>query len=191
MESVAGGAAIVLIVDDDPEILRSMQRVLGGSGYQLLIESDPLRAQHVIQTTRLDAVVSDIDMPGLNGLDLMLCVKQLQPRTARILVSGGRTVQVAIRALNDGAAHRYIAKPFDPDELRATLASTLANQRALGGLVEHVETAAEHLVRAARHRGADKGRIDATDPLYALEPERVRSLAEGTGLEHLLNITAD
>ena len=187
MESVTESPAIVLIVDDDPEILRSMQRVLGGTGYRVLIESDPLRARTVVQNTRLDAVVSDIDMPGLDGLDLMLCVKQLQPRTARILVSGGRTLQVAIRALNDGAAHHYIAKPFDPDELRATLASTLASQRALGGLVEHVETAAVHGVRAARHRGA----VEANGPLYELDPERVRSLAGGTGLEHLLNIAAD
>ncbi len=125
----------ILLVDDDPELRTALRRELGISGYRCHEAADAAEAMEVLQTVDIAAVVSDFDMPGVNGLDLLQRVRICHPETFRVLLTGGTDVHIAARALNEGAAHRFLLKPWDRVDLRGILEVGLHARRdaARGG----------------------------------------------------------
>jgi len=127
----------ILICDDDPEIRASMRRTL--TRYHVTEVASPAEALTVLRVARFDAVVSDFSLgTSADGLDLLQTVRVLWPETVRFLVTGNVDVQVAIRALNEGAVHRYFLKPWDDDKLTGALEIALRSRAhrqipALGG----------------------------------------------------------
>ena len=93
----------------------------------------------VLRIAQFDAVLSDFNLgEGADGLDLLQTVRVLWPETVRLLVTGNTDVQVAIRALNEGAVHRYFLKPWDDDKLNGALEIALRTRfqrpaHAVGG----------------------------------------------------------
>src|SRR5689334_19222612 len=105
----------ILICDDDAEVRASMRRSL--NRYHVTEASSPAEAMSVLRIAQFDAVVSDFNLgEGADGLDLLQTVRVLWPETVRLLVTGNTDVQVAIRALNEGAVHRYFLKPWDDEK---------------------------------------------------------------------------
>jgi DNA-binding response OmpR family regulator len=111
----------VLLVDDDPEIRAALRRALRGSEYQVIEAPDGETGLAVFRTNPIDIVISDYEMPGMDGLDLLQRVRLQHPRVLRILLTGRADVQVAMRALNEGAANRMLLKPWDQVDLVGTL----------------------------------------------------------------------
>jgi adenylate cyclase len=110
----------ILICDDDPEIRAAMRRTL--SRYHVTEASSPADAMSVLRIAQFDAVVSDFNLgTAADGLELLQTVRVLWPETVRLLVTGDPDVQVAIRALNEGAVHRYFLKPWDDEKLTGAL----------------------------------------------------------------------
>jgi adenylate cyclase len=110
----------ILICDDDPEIRSAMRRTL--RDYEIVEASSSREALDMLKTRRFDAIVSDFTMgAGADGLDLLQLAKVEYPDMVRFLVTGNRDLDVAVRAVNEGAVHRYFLKPWSDDKLRAAL----------------------------------------------------------------------
>jgi DNA-binding NtrC family response regulator len=113
-------AAAILICDDDPDIRAAMRRTL--RGYEIEEASSPREAIDVLKTRKFDAIVSDYSMDSdSDGLDLLQHARVQYPNTVRFLVTASRDLDVAMRAVNEGAVDRYFLKPWNDDRLRSAL----------------------------------------------------------------------
>ena len=119
----------VLIVDDEQSIRQIVAIALRHEGYDVVIAEDGKMATKELETNPVDVVVSDIKMPGLDGLDMLRFSREHCPETAVILMTAYTSTESAIEALRLGA-YDYISKPFEIDDLVATVERAL-ERRAL------------------------------------------------------------
>ena len=113
-------AEAILICDDDPDIRAAMKRTL--RGYDLTEAGSPREAIDAMKAKKFDAIVSDYSLDAdSDGLDLLQHVRVQHPDMVRFLVTANRELDVAVRAVNEGAVHRYFLKPWDDDKLRDAL----------------------------------------------------------------------
>ncbi|MEJ2661287.1 MAG: sigma-54 dependent transcriptional regulator [Desulfobacteraceae bacterium] len=118
----------IVIIDDEPITLKRLRRSLEKEGYRIAAFSSPQRALKHLEGTACDLVISDIQMPGMSGLDLMAKVRGLNPQVEFILITGYASFDGAVEATKEGAFH-YLAKPFTPDQLRQRVAQALSQVR--------------------------------------------------------------
>src|SRR5262245_1254914 len=116
--------ASILVVDDEPVVQDAVRWLLRAQGYDVDTVGNGEEALSRIAQQEFDVVVSDIKMPGLNGLDVLERSRALKPNLSVILMTGYASVETAIEALRLGAAD-YLRKPFELDDL------TLSVERAL------------------------------------------------------------
>ena len=120
----------ILICDDDPDIRSAMARTL--RGYEVVQVSSPTEAIARLKTRDFDAVISDFSLGAeRDGLDILQHVRVTAPDTIRFLVTGNRDIEVAARAVNEGACHRFFTKPWGDDKLRDALDILLRSRRPL------------------------------------------------------------
>ena len=118
----------ILICDDDADIRAAMRRTL--RGYEVVESSSPREALELLRGRRFDAIVSDFSLGAdTDGLDLLQLVKVQYPQVIRFLVTGNREIEVAVRAVNEGAVHRFFQKPWNEDQLRQALEIVLHARR--------------------------------------------------------------
>jgi two-component system probable response regulator PhcQ len=116
----------LLIVDDEPAILKALQRIVRDDGYKVLTALDAEEALRLVASESVDIVLSDMDMPGMTGLDLMVRLRRNHPSAVRLLLTGRGTLAAAVGAINDGEVYRFMTKPWDIDELREVLRQAAA-----------------------------------------------------------------
>src|SRR5438552_7153277 len=112
----------ILIVDDDPALLQALPQVLylRLDGIEVHTSDSALEALKLIREYNYDAIVSDIRMPGMDGLELLEKIQELRPDTPTLLITGHGEHDLAVRALR-GGAYDFIQKPIDRDYLVAAL----------------------------------------------------------------------
>lgn len=111
---------VILICDDDPEIRRAVRRAL--REYEVIEAGTPRQALDALKARPFDAVLCDYGLKAeTDGLDLLQHVRLVYPDTARFLLTGTNDIEVAARAINEGAVQRYFSKPWDEEKLRAAL----------------------------------------------------------------------
>ena len=110
----------ILFVDDEERILRSLALQFRRE-YEVLTESDPLRALERLKSERVQIIVSDQRMPQMSGAELLAQARQIAPDTLRILLTGYSDLDAAVEALNSGGIFRYLTKPWDQQEMAFTL----------------------------------------------------------------------
>jgi putative two-component system response regulator len=115
----------VLCVDDEPVILHILRRLLEVQGFEAVVCSDPQEAVAGFGDGDFDVVITDIHMPGMDGLALMRALRERQPDLPVVVVTGQGTVDTAIQALREGATGMLV-KPFTGEELLGEV------RRALG-----------------------------------------------------------
>ena len=121
----------ILICDDDPDIRKAMRRTL--RGYEVTETASPREAIDALKADAFDAIVSDFSLEAdSDGLDLLQHVKVSYPAMIRFLVTGNREIEVTTRAINEGSVHRYFAKPWDDEKLRAALEILLRSRHGTG-----------------------------------------------------------
>ena len=125
----------ILILDDEPSVLAALRRTLRAAFPQddVVIEAfdEPELAVHRAGEQDFDVVISDYRMPGLNGADVLQLVKGLQPDAIRIVVSATTEILDIVAAVNRAEVFRYLAKPWDQEELVATVMEGLARRDQL------------------------------------------------------------
>jgi len=100
----------VLVVDDDPELVRAHERLLLRAGYVVETAADGVQAVERIKAGNLDAVISDIAMPGMDGLALLKAAREIDLDLPILLVTAEPSVSTAAEAVHHGA-FRYLIKP--------------------------------------------------------------------------------
>lgn len=120
----------VLIIDDEEAARYGLSRALSNIGYVLDEAEDGVAALARIETFRPDVIVSDINMPGMDGLSLLQHVNSTPEPPLVVLITAYGSEDIAIRALRAGA-HNYVSKPFEVEELRLIVAGALDKQRLL------------------------------------------------------------
>jgi DNA-binding response OmpR family regulator len=116
----------VLVVDDDPRVVATLSDVLRLKGYTVDIASDGPEALERVREARPHVVLLDVSLPTMNGLEVLLCIRQLDPTVGVIMVSGICDEVTIRRALTLGAAE-YLVKPMKLQELERTLEHALKN----------------------------------------------------------------
>lgn len=116
-----GGPWTVLCVDDESNILSALRRVLRAAGYQVLLATGGDAALETMRGWPVDAVISDMRMPGMDGAALLEQVHAGWPQAVRILLTGQADMNSTVAAINRGRILRYLAKPWDEPELLATV----------------------------------------------------------------------
>ena len=116
---------VILVVDDDQSFRRVMEYQLGEDGHRVLTASSSASALEQLKSSPVDVLISDVRMPGGDGMELLTRVKALQPELPIIMLTAHGTINAAVEAMQKGAAD-YLTKPFTREQLRIALAKTLS-----------------------------------------------------------------
>lgn len=120
--------AHLLIVEDNELVRDALQAQLGQAGYTVTTANDGLQAQSILQTQRFDAVVLDLGLPGVDGLEVLRWVRQRLAALPVLILTARDELNDRVLGLNDGADD-YMTKPFDLAELQARLQAMLRRAR--------------------------------------------------------------
>lgn len=120
----------VLIVEDDDAVASLYRRVLARPDYQLYRACDGDEAVSLVESTPFDAIVSDLAMPGMNGIALLRSVRNHDRDVPIVIVTGKPDVDSAITAVECGAL-RYLLKPVSIQELRDTVSQAIGMMEQL------------------------------------------------------------
>ena len=118
------GGARILVVDDDPAARRLLVRILDKGGHYAEAAADIASASALLEKAHFDLVMTDLDMPGGSGFELIESLAGRSPMIATILATGRGSTQVASDALMSGA-YGYLSKPFMQDEVHITVLNAL------------------------------------------------------------------
>lgn len=147
---------ILLLVDDEPNVLNALGRVLRPDGYQILRAESGEAAIHLLENSKVGVIVSDQRMPGMSGVEFLHCAKQLHPNTVRMVLSGYTDLKSVTDAINEGAVYKFLTKPWEDDQLRASIREAFGHYELRAEntrLAEELAAAYENLARA-------KGRLE-------------------------------
>lgn len=174
----------VLLVDDEPNILRALKRTLGDLQAELITAGDGAQALAVLRTRRIDVLVADIDMPQLDGLELVRAVRRESAQTYRILMTGAATMDRTIRAINDGEVLRFFTKPLEPaafhEEMKALVERVIRQRRDGGQETRKARRDALYGWLAERFPGAE--RVErAADGAVEIDVAQLREAMAGAG----------
>ena len=118
----------VLLVDDDPNVLHCLGRLLQNQPYQLYTARSGEEALRMLNSRRVDVVVSDERMPGMSGSDLLAWVASNAPDVVRIMLTGYASVETMLRAINEGGVCYVFTKPCNEAHLAITIRRALENK---------------------------------------------------------------
>ena len=112
--------AHLLIVDDDPNTLASLSRAFRLEGHDATVCDNATRAVELLRTETFDLILSDVVMPGKNGLELLEDLKKSGLKTPIVLISGQANIEMAVKATKLGALD-FLEKPLSTDKLLVTV----------------------------------------------------------------------
>jgi two-component system probable response regulator PhcQ len=168
----------LLIVDDEPAILKALQRIVRDEGYRVFTALDAEEALRLVASESVDVVLSDMDMPGMSGLDLMVRLRRNHASVVRLLLTGRGTLAAAVGAINDGEVYRFMTKPWDIDELREVLrqaATRAMKNRATAQANEQGTGDRTTRLGALEREHPGITAVNLTRGIYLVEPSRLRS----------------
>jgi DNA-binding response OmpR family regulator len=119
----------VLVVDDDPVILRLLEVNFGLGGYDVLVAGDASSALELARRSRPDVVVTDVMMPTMSGLELLAALREGEAtQSIPVLLVSARAQLDDIQAGLDAGADGYVTKPFEPLDLVDRVGAVLAGR---------------------------------------------------------------
>lgn len=122
--------ATVLIIDDEDVIRAILQRKLELSGYSVVTAASAEEAAKYLAVTEFDLVLTDINMPGRSGIEILGQIREQYPHTAVILVTAVSDADTAIAAMKSGA-YDYLVKPFNLEEVALSIERALEKRQLL------------------------------------------------------------
>jgi len=111
------GRARVLVVDDEPVVVDVLRDVLGRDGHEVEVAPDGVTGRGLLARARWDALLLDVMLPDVDGLEMLSWVREHDPDLAVVVITAFGTVEHAVLAMKSGAFH-YVTKPFRNDEVR-------------------------------------------------------------------------
>jgi two-component system NtrC family sensor kinase len=112
---------IVLVIDDDEHVRTSLSRLLGSAGYAILTAEGGEEALQILAGKPVQLVISDQNMPGMSGIDLLKVVRERYPHVLRMMLTADEDPETIVRSINEGEVYRFIRKPWDNVSLLTTV----------------------------------------------------------------------
>lgn len=158
----------VLIVDDEPDVIRGFERIFSGEPFRILSATSGEEALRVFQEKHPEVVVMDLRMPGMDGLQTLRAMRRQEPRTLVVLMTAYGTTQTVIEAMKAGA-YEYIQKPFNIDKIRQVVRDAV---RAAAGMRQVVTY--QPLLQEEEHAAGIIGKSEAMQEVF----KRIGQVAE-------------
>lgn len=131
---------VVAIIDDEPMVTQSIKNFLAlETDYDVLVYNSPQAALESLKDRTVDVIISDYLMPDINGIDLLLQLKEMQPQATRILLTGYADKENAIKAINDVGLYQYIEKPWENEDLKLIIRNGIEKRVLLRRLADKVQ----------------------------------------------------
>lgn len=147
----------LLIIDDETDILKALRRQFR-QNYTIHLASSAAEGYQIMTQVPIQVIISDQRMPGMSGVEFFDQVKNEFPDAIRLLLTGYADIQSVIAAINDGHVFRYIAKPWNPEELDTIVGEAFVKYDLIvenRRLVTELQTANEMLEQRVRERTAE------------------------------------
>jgi DNA-binding NtrC family response regulator len=120
----------ILVVDDELNTREGLKQALEEEGYVVLTAETGEMAKNILTRQKINLIVTDLMMPGIDGLEILKFAHQLAPEMAIIIITGFGTIETAVKAMKDGA-YDFLTKPIDIDKLSALVEKALMTQKLL------------------------------------------------------------
>ncbi|MFC1541990.1 HDOD domain-containing protein [Candidatus Latescibacterota bacterium] len=135
----------ILFVDDEPKVLQGIRRMLHSmrKEWDMDFAESGYQALEILKNSHFDVIVTDMRMPDMNGLELLIEIKKLYPTLIRIVLSGQASKDVIIQSI--GPIHQYMTKPTNSDEMKLIISRTcsiheLLEEKKLKKIVSQIES---------------------------------------------------
>lgn len=115
---------LILVIDDDKSILRTLTRILQKAGYEVATAETGKEAIGKAEKNRYDLALVDVRLPDMDGTDLLTKFQDIAPDTVKIVITGFPSLETGVKAL-DGGADAYLVKPVKPEELLSLIGEKL------------------------------------------------------------------
>ena len=129
----------ILIVDDNYDMLELLHRNLKALNFHTYKASSVVEAIEILKLSSIDLLITDLQMPGINGIELIKYVQEHFPDIPKLVITGYPSVDSALAAVKSGALD-YLAKPFTNEELKSTVQNLIAHKNKSGSVVEDVSS---------------------------------------------------
>lgn len=120
----------VLIIEDKESMANMLGQTIGAEGYKTLIARDGSDGIRLVNDERVDLVITDLKLPGKDGLEVLRAVKEKNPLIPVILMTAFGSIETAVAAMKEGA-YEFLTKPFDTDHLLVLIKRALENQKII------------------------------------------------------------
>lgn len=147
----------LLVVDDEPEVLHSVHDLFRLDYHVLTCEQGAEAVRVLESLEEIHVVLSDQRMPGMTGVDVLRHARRLRPDATRLLFTAHADVKAVVDAINQGNVFRYVAKPWEPDELQTVVRQAVEHHVLLADrarLLDELRETNRRLVEADRLKGA-------------------------------------
>ena len=171
---------ILLLVDDEQPVLKSLRRLLRREPYTILTAGDGFEALEILAENDVQVVLSDFRMPGMTGGELLKKAVELKPSVVGMLLSGHADLDLVIDSLNSGAVYRFMSKPWQGPELLEAISNAFLRWQDL-----------QHSMKMARMSEAIQEpyiEIDQAGQIYAVNTAATKLLSAFDGGEPFENI---
>jgi diguanylate cyclase (GGDEF)-like protein len=172
----------LLLVDDEENVLSALERVLRHDGYTILRASSGDEGLALLSRNEVGVVISDQRMPEMSGVEFLTRVKELYPRTMRMVLTGFADIEVVQEAINSGYIYKFLSKPWENDVLRADVLDAFGRfelTQQKDALLQQIQSANEllaslniELANAMEHKDSLLDHAVHYDPLTNL-PNRL------------------
>jgi two-component system, NtrC family, sensor kinase len=142
----------VLLVDDEANILKSLRRLFLDTDYKVILATSGLEGLGYLEKEPIDLVISDYRMPEMTGVEFLSKVKAEHPDTVRMILSGFADVEAVVEAINQGEIYKFLAKPWNDQELLSTVKRALEHsslQRENDKLLRELQSTNAELTKLA------------------------------------------
>ncbi len=111
----------VLIVDDEVSVLSSLERSLRKESYQILSAQSGASALELLQENKVAVILSDVNMPGMDGIEFLSRAAEFSPDSVKMILSGYADIELVMDSINRGHVWRYLTKPWQPEDVKVAI----------------------------------------------------------------------
>jgi response regulator RpfG family c-di-GMP phosphodiesterase len=173
----------ILFVDDDNSILAYTSSLFMNRGLKVLTASCALDALKIVEAQSVSVVVSDNEMPGMRGVELLSRIKEVSPHTVKIMMTASADLDTALAAINSGEVFRFVLKPWKKAEMLLAVKDGIRRYRVLQAINREDEFILRSLAQTIELKDAStKGHCDRVAAL-ALRIAQSLGVSEGTQRE--------